>query len=73
MNTDLSGRKVAILVENGFELVELTAPRQALDEAGAETDLISPVDKEGQELGSHQMGQEFQSGCPPCGSARRQV
>jgi len=38
----LRGRKVAILVEDGFEQVELTEPRQALIEAGAETHLISP-------------------------------
>jgi protease I len=38
----LRGRKIAILVENGFEQVELTEPRQALTEAGAETHLISP-------------------------------
>jgi protease I len=38
----LSGKKVAILVENGFEKVEMTEPRKALDDAGAGTDLISP-------------------------------
>ena len=40
--SDLSGRRVAILVAPGFEQVELTEPRQALDRAGAETVLISP-------------------------------
>ena len=38
----LKGRKVAILVTDGFEKVELTEPRKALDEAGAETRIISP-------------------------------
>ncbi|MGF1495451.1 MAG: type 1 glutamine amidotransferase domain-containing protein [Elainellaceae cyanobacterium] len=38
----LDGKKVAILVANGFEQVEMTKPRQALDVAGAETHLISP-------------------------------
>ena len=33
----LKGLKVAILVTDGFEKVELTEPRKALDEAGAET------------------------------------
>ena len=42
MQQTLRGRKVAILVEDGFEQVELTEPRQALEEAGAETDLIAP-------------------------------
>ena len=42
---DLKGLKVAILVENGFEEVELTEPRKALDKAGAETSIVSPVEK----------------------------
>ncbi len=39
---DLKGFKVAILVENGFEQVELTEPRKALDQAGAKTSIVSP-------------------------------
>jgi protease I len=35
----LTGLKVAILVESGFELVE---PRKALDQLGAETRIVSP-------------------------------
>jgi protease I len=42
MEQQLRGRKVAILVEDGFEQVELTEPRQALIEAGAEAQVISP-------------------------------
>jgi deglycase len=42
MANELSGKKIAILVENGFEQVEMTEPRKALEEAGAGTDLISP-------------------------------
>ena len=38
----LNGKKVAILVANGFEQVELTEPKKALDEAGAETRIVSP-------------------------------
>jgi protease I len=41
-NDSLKGMKVAILVDNGFEQVELTEPRKALDEAGAETKIVSP-------------------------------
>jgi protease I len=40
--TNLKGLKVAILVENGFERVELTEPRKALDQAGAETHIVWP-------------------------------
>jgi protease I len=38
----LSGKKVAILVTDGFEQVELTEPRKALDQAGARTSIVSP-------------------------------
>jgi protease I len=42
----LKGKKVAILVAEGFEQVELTAPRKALDEAGAQTRIVSPAEQE---------------------------
>ncbi len=38
----LQGMKVAILVTDGFEQVELTEPRKALDQAGADTHVVSP-------------------------------
>jgi protease I len=38
----LKGKTVAILTENGFEEVELTNPKQALEEAGATVHIISP-------------------------------
>jgi protease I len=38
----LSNRKVAILTEEGFEQVELTGPKEALEDAGAKVDVISP-------------------------------
>jgi protease I len=38
----LRGMKVAILVTNDFERVELTEPRQALEEAGARTEIVAP-------------------------------
>jgi protease I len=38
----LEGLKVAILVTDGFEEVELTEPRKALDQAGADTRVVSP-------------------------------
>src|SRR5437868_5879772 len=37
----LDGKRVAILAADMFEQVELTEPRKALEEAGAETELIS--------------------------------
>jgi protease I len=35
----LAGLRVAILADDGFEEAELTEPRRALDDAGAETSL----------------------------------
>ena len=43
MTQDLNGVKVAILVAEGFEQVELTEPRKALEKAGAQTRIVSPV------------------------------
>lgn len=38
----LSGKTIAILTENGFEEVELTGPKKALEEAGATVHIVSP-------------------------------
>lgn len=38
----LTGKKIAILTEKGFEEVELTSPKTALEEAGATVEIISP-------------------------------
>ena len=40
---NLKGKKVAILVADGFEQVELTEPQKALEQAGATTQIVSPV------------------------------
>ena len=41
MADELNGRRVAILAADGVERVELEQPRQALENAGARTDLVS--------------------------------
>ena len=38
----LDNKKVAIITENGFEEVELTSPKEALEAAGATVHVISP-------------------------------
>jgi intracellular protease, PfpI family len=38
----LNGKTVAILTENGFEEVELTSPKKALEDAGAAVHIVSP-------------------------------
>jgi protease I len=42
----LDGMKVAILAAEGFEQAELLEPRKALDEAGAQTRVVSPAQGE---------------------------
>ena len=44
MAQNLNGKKIAILVDDGFEEIELTSPKQALEEVGAQTFIISPQD-----------------------------
>jgi intracellular protease, PfpI family len=41
----LSGKKVAIITEHGFEESELTSPKKALEDAGAEVHIVSPQAK----------------------------
>ncbi|MDB6022787.1 MAG: protease [Pedosphaera sp.] len=64
MSDELRGKRIAILVENGFEQVEMTEPRKALDEAGAETDLISPVDKKVKSWDFTKWGRSFKVDVP---------
>jgi protease I len=40
--TTLSGKRVAILTENGFEESELTSPKKAMEDAGIKVDIVSP-------------------------------
>ncbi len=45
MEKSLEGKRVAILVAEGFEQAELEGPKQALEEAGAETLIVSPAEE----------------------------
>ena len=42
---DMNQKRIAILTENGFEEVELTSPKKAMEDAGMKVDIISS-DKE---------------------------
>jgi protease I len=46
MANELNGKRVAALVTNGFEQVELTEPKKALEQAGARVDVVSPESNE---------------------------
>src|ERR1700735_5098823 len=41
MSDELKGKKIAILAADGVERVELEQPREAVENAGASTELIS--------------------------------
>ncbi len=53
MQKDLSGRRIAILATDGFEEIELTNPRDALEKAGAKCIVISPKSGEIQGFKHH--------------------
>ena len=55
----LKGLKVAILVTDGFEQVELTRPQRALDVAGAETQIVSPKTDRVRGWNFTEWGEEF--------------
>jgi len=42
MADELKGKKIAALVDNGFEQSELLEPKKALEQAGAEVHIVSP-------------------------------
>ena len=59
MARKLDGKKVAILVADGFEQVEMTKPREALEEAGAETKIVSLKSSKIQGMNHADKGDKF--------------
>ena len=64
MQQKLTGKKVAILVADGFEQVEMTKPREALNEAGAETKIVSPSSEKIQGMNHADKGDKFDVDIP---------
>jgi protease I len=60
MANKLNGKKVAILVADGFEQVEMTKPRQALEDAGAETKIVSLKSGKIQGMNHMEKGDKFE-------------
>jgi protease I len=56
---DLKGKRVAIIVTDGFEQIEMTSPREALEKAGARCTLIAPKDGEVQGFKHHDKADKF--------------
>src|SRR5215207_7673142 len=63
-NKTLAGKKVAILVADGFEQVELTEPKRALEEAGASTSIVSPSQGQVQGFNHADKADEFSVDVP---------
>jgi|SRR5437588_6784994 len=56
---NLTGKRVAIIVTDGFEQIEMTSPREALEKAGATCVLIGPKDSEVQGFKHHDKADKF--------------
>src|ERR1700680_1266536 len=56
---NLDNQRIAILVANGFEQVELTEPKKALEQAGATTDIVSPESGKVKGWNHTEWGDEF--------------
>ena len=57
----VDGLRVAILVTDGFEQVELEKPRKALDKAGAATKIVSPAGSKVKAWDMTDWGSKFKS------------
>lgn len=64
MEQALTGRRVAVLVSDGFEEVELTEPCRALSDAGARIDIVSPAGESVKAWRHGQWGQSFDVDVP---------
>ncbi len=56
---ELKGKRVAIIVTDGFEQIEMTSPRDTLANAGATCTLIAPKDGEVQGFKHHDKADKF--------------
>jgi protease I len=56
---ELQGKRIAIIVTDGFEQIELTSPRETLEKAGAKCVLIAPKDGQVQGFKHHDKADKF--------------
>jgi protease I len=59
MADELKGKRVAIVVTDGFEQIEMTSPREALEKAGAKCVLVSNVEGQVQGFKHHDKADRF--------------
>jgi protease I len=60
----LKGKRIAILVANDFERVEMVEPRKALEDAGAETYVVSPEKDTVQSVNHDEKAERFKVDLP---------
>jgi len=60
MPQQLKGKRVAIVVTDGFEQDELVQPKQALEEAGAIAEIVSPNREKVKRMEIHRLGNGIQ-------------
>ncbi len=56
----LEGKRIAVVVTDGFEQIELTSPKQALEDAGARVDILSDRSGTVQGMNHHEKGDAFE-------------
>ncbi len=64
MAQDLEGKTIAIVVTSGFEQVELTEPKRALEQAGARTHIVSAKKNRVKAWNRAEWGEEFDVDVP---------
>lgn len=57
--SSLKGKRIAVLIANGFEQVEMTEPKKALENAAARVEIISPEKDKVKGWKHTQWGDEF--------------
>lgn len=60
MKGELKGKNIALLATNGFEEIELSSPRKALNKAGANTFIVSPESGKIRSWNENNWGSEFE-------------
>ncbi len=64
MKPNLNGKRVAMLVTDGFEQSELTGPKEALEKAGAKVEIVSPAGAKVRAWDEEDWGETFEVDVP---------
>ncbi len=64
MKSKLNGKKIAVLVTDGFEQSEMVSPKEALEKAGAEVHIIAPSGEKVRAWDEEDWGETFRVSAP---------